>query len=124
MLLNLRIYLLPLTTLPLSWLFSTGLDDDPHILLDVTGRSRPTVGKKDLGCYQSGVTNAPILKNVLNTPRTLTSNGASYVDYSEPFNTIPMKIIRAPKQKHPTHNTPDGVEIYGKEFGTGKWIEI
>ena len=96
------------------------MDDDPHILLDVTGRSRPTVGKKDLGCYQSGVTNAPILHDVLNTPRTLKSNGASYVDYSSPFNSIPMKIIRAPKQKHPNHNTPDGVEIYGKEFGTGK----
>ena len=95
-----------------------GLDDDPHVLYDVTGRTRPTVGKKDLGCAQSGTNFARTHSQAgeVYYPRSLYSNGAAYVDHTKGYTAVPQKVIRG-GQRHPSHQTPDGLVIYGKQFG-------
>ena len=96
------------------------VNDDPHVLYDITGRPRPTVGKKDIGCYQTGTTNRLSEMGVAYGPQSLATNGASYVDYTQSYaSALPIKVIRG-GQKHPLHGpgqTPHGEEVYSEEFG-------
>ena len=55
------------------------VDDDPHVLLDITGRTRPTNIAKDVGCSQLDATGI-----VINTPLSIYTAGTSYIPFGSP----------------------------------------